>query len=87
MTQIPSIVVNVRLLLIPVFIAVQKTQSTKYKPRDKGFNDRKDFVKQKVSKIKFIRKNSYFCKLSEVLNNENVKIFIFVFQKQFVLCP
>ena len=43
-----------------------------------------------VSSKKFLKeqkisgKNSYFCKTSEILNNENVKIFL-VFEKQFVI--
>ena len=49
---------------------------TKYKFRDNDLNVWKDFAKPKVSKRRRnTRKNSYFYKKSNILNNENIKTF------------
>ena len=61
---------------------------THYKLRDNDLNDWKHFIKQEVSKrLKNIRKTVNFYKVSKLLHNENVKTFLYNFQKQFVIVP
>ena len=64
-SQVPSILINVILLLMTALIVVQKNQNFKYKLIDNDLKDLKDFVKKEVSKrIKIVRKT-----------NESIKIF------------
>lgn len=58
-SQVPSILINVILLLMTALIVVQKNQNFKYKLIDNDLKDLKDFVKKEVSKrIKIVRKRN-----------------------------
>lgn len=77
-SQVPSILINVILLLMTALIVVQKKQNFKYKLIDNDLKDLKDFVKKEVSKriTNFRKKNSCFNKTYQALNNESVKTFL-----------
>ena len=58
-SQVPSILINVILLLMTALIVVYKNQNFKYKLIDNDLKDLKDFVKKEVSKrIKIVRKRN-----------------------------
>ena len=61
---------------------------TKYKHTDNDLNELKEwkvFVEQEVSRtINNLGRNSSFYKTSKILNNENVKVFLYNFQEQII---
>ena len=61
---------------------------TKYKLTDNDLNELKEwkvFVEQEVSRtINNLGRNSSFYKTSKILNNENVKVFLYNFQEQII---
>ena len=61
---------------------------TKCKLTDNDLNELKEwkvFVEQEVSRtINNLGRNSSFYKTSKILNNENVKVFLYNFQEQII---